>query len=44
MIMALCLFVYAMTEFRRSQNLQETSETVASQTKQQTQNPTLKWM
>lgn len=44
MIMVLCLFVYAMTEFRRSRNLQETGETVTGQTKQQTQNPTLKWM
>jgi len=44
MIMVLCLFVYAMTEFRLRRNLQETGETLTGQTKQQTQNPTLKWM
>jgi len=43
MIMVLCLFVYAMAEFRLRRNLQETGETVTGQTKKQTQNPTLKW-
>jgi transposase len=44
MIMVLCLFVYAMTEFRLRRNLQETGETVTGQTKKQTQKPTLKWV
>jgi transposase len=44
MIMVLCLFVYAMTEFRLRRNLQETGETVTDQTKKQTQRPTLKWV
>ena len=44
MIMVLCLFVYAMTEFRLRRILKETGETVTGQTKKQTQKPTLKWM
>ena len=44
MIMVLCLFVYAMTEFQLRRNLQEAGETVTGQTKKQTQKPTLKWM
>ena len=44
MIMVLCLFVYAMTEFRLRRNLQETGETVTGQAKKQTQRPTLKWV
>ncbi|MCK9318274.1 MAG: IS1634 family transposase [Methanoculleus sp.] len=44
MIMVLCLFIYAMTEFRLRRNLQETGETVTGQTKKQTQKPTLKWI
>jgi transposase len=44
MIMVLCLFIYAMTEFRLRRNLQETGETVTGQTKKQTQKPTLKWL
>jgi transposase len=44
MIMVLCLFVYAMTEFRLRRNLQENGETVTGQTKKQTRNPTLKWV
>ena len=44
MIMVLCLFIYAMTEFRLRRKLQETGETVTGQTKKQTQNPTLKWL
>ena len=44
MIMVLCLFVYAMTEFQLRWKLQETGETVTGQTKKQTQKPTLKWM
>jgi len=44
MIMVICLFVYAMTEFRLRRNLQKTGEAVTGHMKQQTQNPTLKWM
>ena len=44
MIMVLCLFVYAMTEFWLRRSLQETGETVTDQTKKQAQNPTLKWV
>ena len=44
MIMVLCLFVYAMTEFRLRRNLQENGETVTGQTKKQTRKPTLKWV
>jgi transposase len=44
MIMVLCQFVYAKTEFRFHRDLQETSETVTGQTKKQTQNPALKWV
>jgi transposase len=40
MIMVLCLFIYAMTEFRLHRNLQETGETVTDQTKKRTQRPT----
>jgi len=43
MIMVLCLFIYAMTEFRLRRELQNAGETVTGQTKKQTQNPTLKW-
>jgi len=43
MIMVLCLFIYSMTEFRLRQELEQNSETVTSQTKKQTQRPTLKW-
>jgi hypothetical protein len=42
MIMVLYLFAYAITEFRRSRNLQEAGETMTSQTKKQTRSPTLK--
>ena len=41
-VMLLCLFIYSMTEFRLRRRLHETGETVTSQTKKQTQNPTLK--
>ena len=43
MIMVLCLFIYAMTEFRLRRNLQQAGETVTGQTTKQTKNPTLKW-
>ena len=44
MIMVLCLFIYSMVEFRLRQALERTGETVISQTKKQTQRPTLKWV
>ncbi len=43
MIMVLCLFIYSMTEFRLRRELERVGETVTSQTKKQTQRPTLKW-
>jgi transposase len=44
MIMVLCLFIYSMVEFLLRQALERTGETVISQTKKQTQRPTLKWV
>ena len=44
MVMVLCLFIYALTEFQLRRELERTGETVTSQTKKQTQRPTLKWM
>ena len=44
MIMVLCLFIYSMVEFRLRRALERTGETVISQTKKQTQRPTLKWI
>jgi transposase len=44
MIMVLCLFIYSMTEFRLRRELARSSETVTSQTKKQTNRPTLKWV
>ncbi len=43
MIMVLCLFIYSMTEFRLRRELGQSGETVTSQTKKQTQRPTMKW-
>ncbi len=43
MVMVLCLFIYALTEFRLRRELERTGETVTSQMKKQTQRPTLKW-
>jgi len=43
MIMVLCLFIYAITEFRLRRELKRSGETVTSQTKKQTQRPTMKW-
>jgi transposase len=40
----LCLFIYALTEFRVRRELERTGETVTSQTKKQTQRPTMKWV
>jgi len=44
MIMVLCLFIYSMTEFRLRRELERSGETVTSQTKRQTQRPTMKWI
>ena len=44
MVMVLCLFIYALTEFRLRQELVGTGETVTNQTKKQTQRPTMKWV
>ena len=44
MIMVLCLFIYSMTEFRLRRELARSGETVASQTRKQTNRPTLKWV
>jgi transposase len=44
MIMVLCLFIYSMVEFRLRRELERSGETVISQTKKQTQRPTLKWV
>jgi transposase len=44
MIMVLCLFIYSMVEFRLRRALEQTGESVISQTKKQTKRPTLKWI
>ena len=44
MIMVLCLFIYSMVEFRLRREMKRSYETVISQTKKQTQRPTLKWV
>jgi len=44
MVMVLCLFVYSLTEYRLRKKLKETGESVLSQLKKPTQNPTLKWI
>ena len=44
MIMVLCLFIYSMTEFRLRRELVRSGVTVTSQTKKQTNRPTLKWV
>jgi transposase len=44
MIMVLCLFIYSMTEFQLRRELELSGETVTSQTKRQTQRPTMKWI
>jgi len=44
MIMVLCWFIYSMTEFRLRRVLARSGETVTSQTKKQTNRPTLKWI
>lgn len=44
MVMTLCLFVYSLTEYRLRKKLRESGESVTSQLKKPTQNPTLKWI
>ena len=44
MIMVLCLFIYSMTEYRLRKELEQSGETVTSQTKRPTQRPTMKWI
>jgi len=44
MVVVLCLFIYALTEFQLRQELERTGETATSQTKKQTQRPTMKWV
>jgi len=44
MIMVLCLFLYSMTEYRLRRELERSGESVTSQTKRQTQRPTMKWI
>jgi transposase len=44
MIMVLCWFIYSMIEFRLRRVLARSGETVTSQTKKQTNRPTLKWI
>jgi hypothetical protein len=41
MIMVLCLYVYAVTEYKLRKSLKETNETVPSQTGKPTQKPTI---
>lgn len=44
MIMVLCLYVYAVTEFKLRKSLKESNETVPSQTGKPTQKPTMRWV
>ena len=44
MIMVLCLYVYAVTEYKLRKSLKETNETVPSQTGKPTQKPTMRWV
>jgi transposase len=44
MIMVLCLFIYSMVEFRLRKALKRSGQSVISQTKKRTQQPTLKWV
>jgi len=44
MIMVLCLYVYAVTEYKLRKSLKETNETVPNQTGKPTQKPTLRWI
>jgi len=44
MVMTLCLMVYGVSEYELRQSLIETNQTVPSQTKQDTQKPSMKWI
>ena len=44
MIMVLCLFVYAITEWYLRSRLKETGKMVKNQLKKPIQNPTMKWI
>jgi transposase len=44
MIMVLCLYIYAVTEYKLRKSLKESNETVPSQTKKPTQKPTMRWV
>ena len=43
-VMTLCLMVYGVTEYELRQSLQKHGETVTSQTRKQTNKPSLKWV
>ena len=44
MVMVLCLFVYALAEYKLRKGLKEANETIPSQTGKPTQKPTMKWV
>ena len=44
MIMVLCLYVYAVSEYKLRKGLKESNETVPSQNGKPTQKPTMKWV
>jgi len=44
MIMVLCLYVYAVSEFKLRKSLKESNETIPSQTGKPTQKPTMRWV
>ena len=44
MIMVLCLYVYAVTEYKLRKCLKESTETVPSQTGKPTRKPTMRWI
>ncbi|WP_409199181.1 IS1634 family transposase [Methanospirillum lacunae] len=44
MIMVLCLYVYAVSEYKLRKGLKESNESVPSQTGKPTQNPTMRWV
>ncbi len=44
MIMVLCLYVYAVSEYKLRKRLIESNETIPSQTGKPTQRPTMKWV
>jgi transposase len=44
MIMVLCLYVYAVSEYKLRKSLKDANETVPSQTGKPTQKPTMRWV